>query len=98
MIAEVDGDQRGQGGFGICQVGHMQSREVDIFRGARTRHPREHAHPALQEPLGLLAVNEDPGQESVVPCLTDLSVDGGCTDAGTSQSGCLLCGVFDGEF
>jgi hypothetical protein len=45
----------GLGCFGICQVGHMQSREVDVFRGARTRHSREHAHPTLEQPLGLLA-------------------------------------------
>ena len=68
----------------------MKSREVDVFRGARTRHSREHAHPTLEQPLGLLAPGEDPGKESVVACLTDLSVDGGCADAGTSQPGCLL--------
>jgi len=95
VIAEIDVDQLGQRPHGFGQVGCLLRGQVHVLGGARPRHPSEHAHPALEEPFGLLARSEDAQKESIEASLTDLCVDGCRADTRASLAGCLLRGVLD---
>jgi hypothetical protein len=62
------------------------------------RHPGEHAHSALEQPLGLPALGEDAAEEPVEAGLPDLRIDAGSANAGSCLAGGLLRGVLDRQF
>lgn len=98
MVPQINLHQCGEHPPRLSEIGRAQGREVHVFGGARTRHPGEHAHSALEQPLGLLALGEDAGEEPVEAGLPDPRIDAGSADAGSCPAGGLLRGVLDRQF
>lgn len=65
VVSQINLHQYGQCPLCLREVGGAQGCEVHIFGSARARYPGEHAHPALEQPLGVLALGEDAGEEPV---------------------------------
>lgn len=55
----IDVDKFGQCCLSLRETGRPLRCQIHVLGCARTGHPSEHAHPVLEQPLGLLALGED---------------------------------------